>query len=164
MINRRIAALVLVVSCASLWTTQSPAAAEPPQALRITDAWTRPAAAGSVGVGYLTILNAGGMSDRLLSVDSAGAASSSLHVTTESDGVMRMNGITGGVGIDAGGRVDFRPGGLHIMFTRLKRAQKLGDALTATLIFEKAGPIKVTFKVATGVPAPEMADMPGMKP
>jgi copper(I)-binding protein len=158
--RRRLAATALVLTSAGLLFAQSGAQAAAPT-LTITHPWSRPAAAGGVAVGYFTIRNAGKTADRLLRVESAAAGSVSLHVSLEANGVMSMDEIKGGVRVDPGGQVDFRPGGLHVMFMGLKKAQKVGDTLPATLVFEKAGRIAVSFKVETG--APPMAGMPGMK-
>lgn len=166
MINRRaLAFAVLALSGASLLLPEAGAKAAPPTALQITHPWSRPATAGGVGAGYFTILNPARTPDRLLRVEAAWADAAGMHVTGMRDGMMTMDEIKGGVRIDAGGRVDFRPGGLHVMFVGLKKPQKVGDVLPATLVFEKAGRIKVAFKVETGAAgstAKPMADMPGM--
>ncbi len=166
MINRRALVFVPLV-LTSLTLLAAPAGAKPAPAptLQIVHPWSRPATPGGVGVGYFTILNAGKTADRLLRVESAAAQSAGMHVSIEVDGVMSMDEVKGGVRVAPGGRVDFKPGGLHVMFMGLKKAQKVGDVLPATLVFEKAGRIKVVFKVETGAPpamAP-MADMPEMK-
>jgi copper(I)-binding protein len=163
MINRRALVLLpLALTSPSLLAAHAGAKAAPGPALRIVHPWSRPAAAGGVGAGYFTILNPGRTQDRLLRVETAGADLAGMHVSTMAGGMMSMTEVNGGVRIDAGGRVDFQPGGLHVMFVGLRRSQKLGDQLPATLVFERAGRIKVMFKVETGV-APAMADMPGMK-
>lgn len=162
--RRRLTAAALVLASGSLFLAHGGALAAAP-ALSIVHPWSRPAAAGGVAVGYLTILNPGKSADRLLRVESPAAQSVGIHVSLETNGVMTMDEVKGGVRIDAGGRVDFKPGGLHLMLMGLKRTQKAGDALPATLVFEKAGRIPVTFKVETGAqakPMGGMADMPGM--
>jgi copper(I)-binding protein len=47
------------------------------------------------------------------------------------------------VSVPAGDQVEFKPGGLHIMFVNLKRDLKVGDTITITLIFEKAGRLTI---------------------
>ncbi|MDQ0466527.1 copper(I)-binding protein [Caulobacter ginsengisoli] len=161
--RRRLAAVsaLFLTSAALLFAHGAAGAAA--SALTIQHPWSRPATAGGVGVGYFTILNPGKTPDRLLRVETAAAQWAGLHVSQMRDGMMTMDEIKGGVRIDAGGRVDFQPGGLHVMFIGLKKPQKVGDVLPATLVFEKAGRIKVDFKVETGAPPKPMADMPGMK-
>jgi hypothetical protein len=162
--RRRLTAALLALTCASLSILHGGANAKPGAGVQIVHPWSRPAAAGGVGVGYFTILNPGKIPDRLLRIEAADADLAGMHVTTVSNGVMSMDEIRGGVRIDPGGRVDFQPGGLHIMFVGLKRSQKVGDTLPATLVFQRAGRLKVDFKVETGAPVKPMADMPGMKP
>lgn len=162
--RRRLAAAALLLVSGGILFTQAGAQAAAP-ALSIVHPWSRPAAAGGVAVGYFSILNPGRTADRLLRIESPAAGSAGLHVSLETNGVMRMDEVKGGVRIDPGNQVDFRPGGLHVMFMGLKKTQKVGDTLPATLVFEKAGRIPVSFKVETGAPpAPMkgMADMPGM--
>ncbi len=50
---------------------------------------------------------------------------------TMTDGVMRMREVTGGLAIPAGGSVELKPGGLHIMFVDLKAGLKAGDTVKA---------------------------------
>lgn len=168
--RRRLFAALLAVSCASLWVLHDGANAKPGVGLQIVHPWTRPASAGGVGAGYFTILNPGKSPDRLLRVETQAAAVAGMHVSLEVNGVMTMDEVKGGVRIDPGGQVDFKPGGLHLMFVGLNKTQKLGDSLPATLVFQKAGRIPVVFKVESGAPTKPMgrmdggmADMPGMK-
>jgi copper(I)-binding protein len=49
--------------------------------------------------------------------------------------------------VPAGGKVEFKPGGFHIMFMDLKQPLKQDERLKGTLTFEKAGPVEVEFKV-----------------
>lgn len=158
--NRLLAAALLALAGGSLWTLHGGANAKPATGLQIVHPWSRPAAAGGVGAGYFTILNPGRTADRLLRVESAGADAVGLHVSLAKNGVMSMDEVKGGVRVEASGRVDFQPGGLHVMFVGLKKAQKLGDVLPATLVFQRAGRIEVAFKVETGAPAKPMNDMP----
>jgi len=49
--------------------------------------------------------------------------------------------------IPAGGKVEVKPGGYHLMFVGLKRQPKQGEKFSATLTFEKAGSVTVEFAV-----------------
>ena len=76
------------------------------------------------------------------------------------DGVATMRPVSGGLLIEPGKSVALAPGGYHIMFTDLKKPLKQGDKFAATLEFEKAGKVDVTFDVqAVGAQSP----MPGHK-
>lgn len=96
--------------------------------------------------GYMTVTNAGDTADSLIGVR-AEAARASLHETREADGVARMLPVEI-VEIPAGGTVTFEPGGLHVMFMDADGATlREGAELTATLVFEQAGEVDVTFSV-----------------
>jgi hypothetical protein len=62
--------------------------------------------------------------------------------------IMRMRPVAGGLAIDPGQTVVLTAGGdRHLMFIGPRRAFKSGDRIAATLRFEKAGPVNVTFLV-----------------
>jgi copper(I)-binding protein len=110
--------------------------------------WTRETAATqSVGGGFLTIRNGGKTADRLVSASSSAAAEVQIHTMSMDGGVMKMRQLKDGIAIPAGQTVELKPGGLHIMFIGLKRPFKKGAQIPATLRFEKAGSVKVSFAV-----------------
>ena len=55
--------------------------------------------------------------------------------------------LPNGLNIPAHSTVRLAPGGYHIMFTRLKKPLEKGETISATMTFEKAGPIVVQFPV-----------------
>ncbi|MDB5447770.1 MAG: hypothetical protein JWQ97_3087 [Phenylobacterium sp.] len=127
-------------------------------------AWSRPAAAGSNGVGYLTLVNHG-KADALVAADSPLAQRVELHASSMAGGVMRM-AAEPSTPLPAHGQVSFAPGGRHLMFVGLKRALHVGDQVPATLRFQSGLRLHVKFAVAAGAPeAPmaPMAPMPGMR-
>jgi len=101
-----------------------------------------------VGGGYLTITNGGDTADRLVSITAEGFAEVSIHETTTDDmGVARMSHVKG-IELPAGETVTLAPGGLHIMFMGLDGDPfEVGEKILATLTFEKAGTLDVTFNV-----------------
>lgn len=101
-----------------------------------------------VGGGYLTITNGGDTADRLVSITAEGFDEVSLHETTTDDmGVARMSHVKG-IELPAGVTVTLAPGGLHIMFMGLDGDPfEVGEKIPATLTFEKAGTLDVTFNV-----------------
>lgn len=139
--------LVLLVT-----TAAAPAVAGPANTIRISGAWTRPAAAGQVGVGYFTVVNAAKTPDRLVAVSSPRSGRAQMFRSVMVGDVSTMPPVTGGLEIAPGQEVRFAPGGYHIMFESLKTAQKLGDTLPVTLTFAHAGKIVVKFAVAAGPP------------
>ena len=120
--------------------------------------WTRATPGGAkIAGGYLKITNNGKSPDRLVSVTSAGADRVEIHEMSMTDGVMKMRPLTDGLTIKPGETVELKPGGFHMMFMDIKQPLKQGDTLKATLKFEKAGTLDVSFSVnaigAIGEPA-----------
>ncbi|PTM40148.1 copper chaperone PCu(A)C [Bosea sp. 124] len=117
--------------------------------LRIDHPWTRATPGGAkVGGGYLAIENAGPVADRLVSVSAPSIAGrSEIHEMATTNGVMTMRPLDGGVAIPPGDKIEFKPGGYHIMFMELKQALKQDERIKGTLTFEKAGTVEVEFKV-----------------
>ncbi len=117
-------------------------------ALAIGHPWSRETAPGQkAGGGFLTITNKGKTEDRLISATSPAAADVQIHMMKVEDGVMRMRRVTGGLAIPAGGTLELKPGGYHIMFMGLKKPFKQGDMIPATLAFARQGKVAVRFKV-----------------
>ena len=106
------------------------------------------AATARVGGGYLTITNDSETDDRLLSISAEGFDEVSLHESSTDDmGVARMQHIAG-IDLPAGRTVNLEPGGLHVMFMGLNGDPfEVGEEIPATLTFEKAGTLDVTFNV-----------------
>lgn len=103
----------------------------------IEGAWTRATAEGAkVGAGYLTIRNTGATADTLVSVTTPAAGSGEIHDMTMTEGVMRMRRMADGVEIPAGGSVEFKPGGMHLMFMDLKQPLAEGSRIPVTLTFK----------------------------
>lgn len=137
------AVLALLVLAAA-----SPAAAQVKAGdLTIKDAVMRAVATGVPNTaGYLTIVNAGSRSDRLLSVSCACARSVELHLSHVMDGTAMMM-PAGPVELPAGRTVSFAPGGYHLMVMGLKTPLVDGGSQEFTLKFEHAGEVKAPFAV-----------------
>ncbi|MFN9849330.1 MAG: copper chaperone PCu(A)C [Alphaproteobacteria bacterium] len=114
-------------------------------------AWSRPAAQGATGVGFMTLVNTGAKADALVKVDSPAARQVQIHQSSISGGVASMRMVSS-VPVAPRGRVAFSPGGYHLMFLGLARAQKVGDRLPATLIFASGARIQTTFVVGVAAP------------
>jgi len=69
---------------------------------------------------------------------------------TMADGVMQMRPLPDGLPIPAGGTVELRPGGHHLMLMDLKEALVEGETVEVTLTFETAG--EVVVPLAIGAP------------
>ena len=95
---------------------------------------------------YLTIANAGKAPDKLLSIDCACASSAMMHETRTRNGVSSMSMVSE-LTIPAGGKVQFKPDGLHVMLVGLKKPLKAGSTQEMTLRFQRAGTVKAAFPV-----------------
>jgi hypothetical protein len=96
--------------------------------------------AGAAGNGavYVLIENRGPEADALLGASSDAAKTVELHETRQEGGVMRMRPLAA-VEVPAGGRIEMKPGGQHIMLLGLTRDLRPGDTVTVRVRFEKAG-------------------------
>lgn len=129
--------------------------------IEISHAWARATAASAAnGAVYLKVTNHGAADDRLTGASTPVATKTELHVTTNDNGVMKMQPVAE-VPVKAGGNAEFKPGGMHIMLLGLKHPLAAGDSFPLTLTFDKAGAVQtmVTVEKAGG----PSKDMPGMK-
>jgi copper(I)-binding protein len=127
--------------------------------------WSRPAASGGNGAGYVTLVNHG-KADALVAVDMPDAQKVEMHASSMAGGIMKMT-PDARTPIPAKGQVSFAPGGRHLMLIGLKRPLKVGDRVAATLKFASGATLKVGFVVQAQPPvasgqASGMSHMPGM--
>jgi copper(I)-binding protein len=97
---------------------------------------------GSQLSGYMEIKNTTSSDDRLVGA-TCDFADIMMHETKMNGDIASMNEIAS-MDIPAGATVEFENGGLHIMFMNLKRDLKIGEPVSLTLQFEKAGHVTVT--------------------
>jgi periplasmic copper chaperone A len=116
--------------------------------LHIHHPWTRatPPSAKVAG-GYMTIENRGSTPDRLIGGSFSRSKAFEVHEMTHEGGIMRMRELANGLTIPPGRTVELKPGGLHVMFMDLGGQLKEGESIEGALVFEKAGTVKVEFKV-----------------
>lgn len=117
--------------------------------IEVEHPWSRQTPGGAqVAAGYVVIRNQGASPDRLVSAAAEVAGHTEIHEMAVADGVMTMRSLPDGVEIPANGEVVLKPGGRHLMFLELKRPLKKGESFSGSLVFEKAGTVKVSFSVA----------------
>lgn len=135
--------------------------------LEIGHPYARATVPGQPAAGaYLSIENKGSTPDRLVSVTSPVAKSGEIHTMTMEGNVMKMRELNGGLEVKPGQKIAMQPGnGYHIMLMGLSKPLQAGDKVPATLTFEKAGKVEVTFNVEDRNAAPagqdDMKDMKG---
>ncbi len=116
----------------------------------VKDPFANPSpAAGGTGGAFMTIVNNSKEPDRLISAQCSIAKMVELHETLNTDGVMSMRPRPDGFEIPAGGTVELKPGGKHVMLMGLTDPLKADEIIEITLNFEKAGAVKVQVPVRT---------------
>ena len=122
--------------------------------IRVDHAWSRAAAAGRVGVLYLTVTDSG-VPDRLVGVDTEVADKAELHESLSENRVMKMRPVQA-IPVTPGEPTVLKPGGYHVMLLGLRRELKDGDSFPVTLHFASGGAVTTTANVAkAGAAMPE---------
>ena len=121
-------------------------------AIKIENAYTRATAPGQqVAGGFLKIENKGA-ADQLISASSPVAGEVQLHEMAMEGNVMKMRQVKD-ITVPANGAVELKPGGLHIMFMKIKAPLAAGETVPVKLKFAKAGEVELKFPVnATTMP------------
>ncbi len=111
--------------------------------MTIVHPWAR-ATPGAVknSAAFFVVENKGG-ADKLVGVAGDVAREIQIHTMITEAGVMKMREIKS-LDVPANGKLELKPGGLHIMLIGLKDGLKDGTTFPLTLKFEKAGEVKVT--------------------
>lgn len=114
--------------------------------LQIDNAYTRATAPGQqVAGGFMKIENKGA-ADQLISASSPAAGEVQLHEMAMEGNVMKMRQLKD-IPVPAGGAVELKPGGLHLMFMGIKTPLAAGETVPVKLKFAKAGEVEVKFPV-----------------
>lgn len=116
-------------------------------AMRVDDAWSRPTMPGmSMGVAYFTLTNGTDADDELIAASTPLAARVEMHETAMEEGMARMRPLTEIV-VPARGRVEVKPGGIHLMLVDLAQPLPEGSRVPMTLEFRNAGKVAVDLSV-----------------
>ncbi len=110
-----------------------------------------PAMPGSDATGavYFVLVNDGGEADTLVGATSDVASQAQVHETRIEGDVAQMVPVPR-LEIPAHGRVEFTPGGYHVMLVGLTRDLKVGETFQLTLQFEKSGAITLDVPIQLG--------------
>jgi periplasmic copper chaperone A len=115
--------------------------------IHIGKPWARATApTAQVGGGFLSLMNHGKTGDALIAAKAGVSEKVELHTHSMEGGVMKMREVPR-IDIPAGKSVELKPGSFHIMFINLKAPLKQGETIPVTLVFEKAGEVKVDMQV-----------------
>jgi copper(I)-binding protein len=116
-------------------------------AIVVSDAWTRPTAAGMpMGVAYFVVRNDGPTADVIVAASTPAAAHVEFHKTTLADGMARMRPLREIV-VPAKGRVAVAPGGIHLMLVDLATPLVAGARVPMVLQFRSAGRVEIQLAV-----------------
>ena len=133
-------ALSITFSSAALAQTASVGA------IKIENAYTRATVPGQqVAGGFMKIENKGA-TDQLLSASSPAAGEVQLHEMAMDGNIMKMRQVKD-IAVPAGGAVELKPGGLHLMFMNIKAPLAAGETVPVKLKFAKAGEVEVRMPV-----------------
>ncbi|MEO6079743.1 MAG: copper chaperone PCu(A)C [Steroidobacteraceae bacterium] len=122
--------------------------------------WSRATPPGvKEAVGYLVLMNNGVEERKLLKITSPVSDEVTLHRSSiTSEGLARMWPV-GSLKIEPGESLRLEPGGLHVMFSKLKNVLKVGDKVPLTLQFDGfEKPFTVMLEVRPLVPETHAAD------
>lgn len=101
---------------------------------------------GPNAAGFAVIHNGGAEADRLIGVKGDVSAATELHEMADEGGTMKMRPVAG-IDVPAGGGVELKSGGLHVMLIGLKAPLAVGATVELTFVFQKAGEIVVPMTV-----------------
>ncbi|MDP6814975.1 MAG: copper chaperone PCu(A)C [Alphaproteobacteria bacterium] len=141
--------ILLAMLVAAVWL--SPAAAMAGEFklgdIAVVQPWARATPKlAKTGAAFMTIRNTGGEADRLLAVRGAISKKAGIHQSMMEAGIMKMR-PAGAIEVPAGGMAMLKPGGYHVMFMGLHAPLQEGASFPLTLVFEKAGELRVDVMV-----------------
>ena len=114
--------------------------------VQIENAYTRATVPGQqVAGGFMKIENKGA-ADQLISASSPVSGEVQLHEMAMDGNVMKMRQVKD-IAVPAGGAIELKPGGLHLMFMNIKAPLTAGDTVPVKLKFAKAGEVEVKMPV-----------------
>lgn len=105
------------------------------------------ASTGGVSAAYMTIENTGSSADTLVGVSTDAAGMAEMHETIVKDDVAQMQPLSNGIEISAHGKVELKPGGIHIMLMNLTHEFVPGTTIKLTLKFASGAEIALDVPV-----------------
>jgi len=114
--------------------------------VQIENAYTRATVPGQMAAGGFMKIENKGAADQLISASSPVAGEVQLHEMAMDGNVMKMRQVKD-IAVPAGGAVELKPGGLHLMFMNIKAPLAAGQTVPVKLKFAKAGEVEVKVPV-----------------
>lgn len=114
--------------------------------VQIENAYTRATVPGQHAAGGFMKIENKGVADQLVSASSPVAGEVQLHEMAMEGNVMKMRQVKD-IAVPAGGAVELKPGGLHLMFMNIKAPLTAGETVPVKLKFAKAGEVEVKMSV-----------------
>ncbi|HKJ39398.1 MAG TPA: copper chaperone PCu(A)C [Anaerolineales bacterium] len=127
------------------------------EGIEVSDAWARTATQGTNGAIYFVIQNHNADADELIGAASSLADAVEVHESKMDGDVMMMQQMDS-VALAPSAKVEFMPGGLHVMLIGLKQDINAGDEVELTLLFANSPDltVKAIVKDADGMDTPDM--------
>jgi hypothetical protein len=129
-LSRLLLGAVLLAACAS-----------PRPPIDVHAAYAYQPVLGDVGAAYFAVTNRGA-ADTLTAVEVEGALVAMIHEQATEGGQEVMRHV-GTLPVAAESTVTLRPGGLHLMIEGFRKSPVVGDTLTITIHFARAGAVVV---------------------
>ena len=132
-------------------------ACEASEGIEVSDAWVRTATEGTNSAVYFVIQNHNADVDEVIGASTDIANAAEVHESKMEGDVMRMNHMDS-VTLDPSVKVEFMPGGLHVMLIGLKQDLKAGDQVEVILHFKNNSDliVKATVRNADGMDTQSM--------
>jgi copper(I)-binding protein len=147
--NRNVFVLLAVcVSALAVASRLGPSSTVQAQgAVTVRDAWVRePVGDRKDTAAFAVVENNGATTRAIVSATADVSDKVELHEMKMVGAMMRMTPVKQ-IEIPAGGKVELKPGGLHVMLFGLKRTPRAGDTVDLTLTFDDATTVSVTAAV-----------------
>lgn len=131
------------------------------EGIEVREAWARPSTQGANSAVYFVIQNHNAETDELVGAVSDAAEAVEIHESKMEGDVMTMHRVES-VALAPSEKVEFEPGGLHVMLIGLERDLKAGDEIEVTLQFRDSPDIavKATVRDADGMETQSMEHSP----
>lgn len=124
-------------------SSASPASSGRAAALTVQDAWVKAADKGMTAA-FGVLVNTTGSAITVASAVTPASPKVELHEVADSGGEAKMRPVQGGFTVPAGGRLELKPGGYHIMLMDLAKPIRPGDQVAFTLALAGGGTVEFT--------------------